>query len=218
VSGPLLLELFEQFERTGNLIRYGQTVTRCYTEGTLQRLLSFRSRRVREAVLVALKQKGTMASNALLAACLHDDSNHLQRLAEEALWAVWARGDNRRNGLELRRVIRLINDQDYEPARASLNELIERAPRFAEAYNQRAILHWRLGDYRGSIADCEEALGLNPHHFGALTGMGQCYVQLHRPKEALKAFRRALAVHPGLHGVAEMIQRLKSMVNDEGGD
>jgi len=218
VSGPLILELYEEFERTGNLIRYGQVVGRAYTEGTLQRLLAHRSVRVRQAAVTALRQKGTMASNAALAECLRDPNSHIRHLAEEALWSVWMRGDNRRNGLELRRLARLMSDQDYDQAMVGLNELIARAPRFAEAYNQRAIIAFRRGDYRAAAADCEETLRLNPYHFGALGGLGQCYIQLHRPKEALKAFRRALAIHPGLHGVESMVERLKSMVKEDGAD
>ena len=63
--------------------------------------------------------------------------------------------------------------------------LIKRAPGFAEAYNQRAILHFRMKEFQKSVADCEKVLKLNPLHFGALGGMAQCYINLRRPRAAL---------------------------------
>ena len=96
--------------------------------------------------------------------------------------------------------------RDRDKALAGLDQLVGKAPHFAEAYNQRAILFFRLKQYDRSIADCEKALQLNTHHFGALAGMAQCYVQLRKPKAALKAFRTALNLNPNLEGVAETIR------------
>ena len=52
--------------------------------------------------------------------------------------------------------------RDRDKAVAGLDLLVQKAPRFAEAYNQRAILHFRLKQYDRSIADCEKTLQLNP--------------------------------------------------------
>jgi tetratricopeptide (TPR) repeat protein len=79
---------------------------------------------------------------------------------------------------------------------ARLNELIDEAPEFAEAINQRAIVHFQLGRWRESIADCERTLALNPYHFGAMEGMGLCYRALDRPTEAVRALQRAQYLRP----------------------
>ena len=57
-------------------------------------------------------------------------------------------------------------------------QLVDMAPWFAEAWNQRAIALYGLGRYLQSIDDCRQALEINPYHFGAAAGMGQCH--LHR--------------------------------------
>src|SRR5262249_23099599 len=75
--------------------------------------------------------------------------------------------------------------------------------------NQRAILHFRNEDYEKSIQDCERALERNPYHFGALSGMAECYVNLRRPRAALKAYRQAYRINPNLGGVEETIKSLE---------
>jgi tetratricopeptide (TPR) repeat protein len=105
-----------------------------------------------------------------------------------------------------------------EPKEAlpSFDALLKKAPSFAEAYNQRAILYFRMEDYPKSIADCETVLKLNPWHFGAQSGMAQCYLKQHKPKAALKAFRNALRLNPNLEGVEETIRTLEEVLGEEG--
>jgi tetratricopeptide (TPR) repeat protein len=98
----------------------------------------------------------------------------------------------------------------------SLNDLIRTAPGFAEAYNQRAILHFRLEQYDRSVADCQAVLRLNPHHFGAQAGLGQCYLRLRRHRAALRAFRVALRINPHLDGIAETVRALENALGEEG--
>src|SRR5262249_33758252 len=133
--------------------------------------------------------------------------------AAEALWALWFRGSDAAHSDELRR---LADVKDHADALAGLDALIAKAPKFAEAYNQRAILHFRNKDFEKSIADCERVLEFNPYHFGALSGMAQCYVNLRRPRAALKAFRHALRINPNLRGVKETIRALEESLGEEG--
>ena len=93
---------------------------------------------------------------------------------------------------------------------AGLDDLLARAPQFAEAYNQRAIQHFVRGEYGKAVGDCEAALRLNPFHFGAASGMGQCYMKLKKPRSALKTFRNALVINPSLDGIKETIHFLAS--------
>src|SRR5213593_2908629 len=86
------------------------------------------------------------------------------------------------------------------PATASWTRSFARAPEFAEGWNKRATVRYVAENYEGSIADCEETLKRKPHHFGALSGQGLCYMALGRHREAAAMFRRALGVHPRLQG------------------
>ena len=57
-------------------------------------------------------------------------------------------------------------------------EVIKKKPEFAEGWNRRATVYYLAGEFRKSIADCDEVLKRNPGHFGALSGLGEIYLQL----------------------------------------
>jgi tetratricopeptide (TPR) repeat protein len=227
VTVPLLLEFYDQLpqrtpeekplpwriRRQAANERFRKKVAERYNEGTLLRLVEHRSVAVRRAAVLALGLVGTMESNAALAACLHDEDEEVRELTADALWSVWFRGDTLTNSSELQRILRL---RDKSKALQRLNELIERAPQFAEAYNQRAILAYRQKQYPESVQDCIRVLDLNPFHFGAAAGMGQCYLQMRRYGAALKAFRLAIQLHPHLEGVADTIRAIEENLGGEG--
>ncbi len=86
--------------------------------------------------------------------------------------------------------------------------VIEQAPDFAEAWNGRASAYFLLNRLGQSLADIEQVLRLNPHHFGALAGLGTVLEQLERPVDAMAAYRASLAIHPHQASVIEAVHRL----------
>ena len=94
-------------------------------------------------------------------------------------------------------------------------ELIEHAPWFAEAWNQRALARFHRREYNDSIRDCRQALEINPYHFGAASGMGQCYLKLGDRLSALESFRRALRLNPNLERVRAQVIHLQKLLQDE---
>jgi tetratricopeptide (TPR) repeat protein len=223
VSIALLVEYYRQFlpqlrRRQGAALqrvleKFKSKVAARYTEGTLQRLAEAADAETRRAAVLALGLLGTMQSNEPLAERLHDEDSQVRRFSVEALWTLWFRGDDAERGAELRRLVRL---SDRADAISGLDALIARSPSFAEAYNQRAIIHFRNKDFEKSLADCERALEHNPFHFGALSGMAECYVNLRRPRSALKAYRNAYRINPNLGGVKESIAALEEALGEEG--
>jgi tetratricopeptide (TPR) repeat protein len=192
---------------------FKRKVSARYTEGTLERLLDSGNARARQAAVLALGMLGTMRSNQALAALLRDDNRQVRHLAADALWSLWFRASTEANNQELQRLIRL---SDPEKTLAGLNDLLEKAPDFAEAYNQRAIVHFRLEEYQKSVADCAKVVKLNPCHFGAQSGMAQGYMKLKKPRAALRAFRNAFRINPELQGVEETIRALEDVLGEEG--
>lgn len=184
-----------------------------YTEGTLVRLLENGDAKARRAALLALGRLAGMDANAVIADHLKDDDSEARRLAADALWALWFRAEEEENVEELQRLMRV---RDREKAVAGLDLLLQKAPRFAEAYNQRAIHFFKMKQFERAISDCEKTLQLNPYHFGALAGMAQSYMQMRKHKAALKAFRTALRINPNLDGVAETIRALENALGEEG--
>ena len=120
--------------------------------------------------------------------------------AEAALWEMWHRSGRREIDALMREGIAAIERRDFTGAEAIFARMIAEAPEFAEGWNKRATVRYMAENYEGSIADCEETLARNRHHFGALSGAGLCYMALRRHREAAGMFRRALAVHPRLGG------------------
>jgi tetratricopeptide (TPR) repeat protein len=194
---------------------FKKKVAERYTEGTLQRLLDSANPPTRRATVLVLGLLGTMASNEAVAGRLHDDDPVVRQLAADALWALWFRADSDANNQELQRLMQL-RDRDPNKALAGLDALVRKAPNFAEAYNQRAILYFQKKDYEKSAADCERVVQLNPVHFGAYAGMAQCYLALEKPRAALKAFRKALQIKPDMEDVEDAIRALENALGGEG--
>lgn len=226
VTIPLLLEAYEKLPQPQpgddpdllyagmmEAIRDFRSEVRAkYTEGTLQRLLLADHPPTRQAAALALGLIGSMKSNAMLAAALHDADALVRKLAADSMWEIWFRAGSEAQNARLREALQL---PDHFQALAALDDLIRDAPDFAEAINQRAILYFRRGEYVKSAADCETVLKLNPHHFGAAAGLGQCSLRMNRPAMALRAFRQALDIHPELDGLKETIRGLETSLGEQ---
>jgi tetratricopeptide (TPR) repeat protein len=184
-----------------------------YTEGTLQRLLSSPFVKARRAAVLALGTLGTWSSNHLLARMLHDPDERTANMAADALWELWGRGGTPTQNQCLREIAHLT---DPAAAMRDLNRLIQTAPQFAEAWNQRAVLFFQRGEFRRSIEDCERVLELNPHHFGAQCGIGHCYSKLHMIRAAVGSYRRALEINPRLTHLEEVIRGLEETIGETG--
>ena len=198
--------------------KFKRTVEARYNEATLERLLHAGHPETRQAAVLALGILGTIKVNPSLAARLHDDDPTVCQLATDAMWSIWFRADTAEHNAELQRLSNLKDTDDATPQEilAGLDALIRKAPRFAEAYNQRAILLFRLGEYGRSVTDCEKALRLNPYHFGAASGMGQCFMKQRKFRAALRCYRKANRINPGLEGVKQVIASLERILGEEG--
>jgi len=230
MSPPILLEYYRELpqrlpDEKGRLWRrrfqdgmdqYRRSVQGRYNEGTLARLLQCPDAEVRQAAVMALGMLGSMRVNEALARLLRDEDSTVRQLAEEALWTLWSSAGGDLNE-ELERLMCMHPKiTGPEPILAGLNVLIQKAPEFAEAFNQRAIIYFRLGQWDNAIADCTRVLKLNPYHFGAASGLAQCYLKQKKLRAALRAYRRAFRINPNLEGVQEVIESLERKLGEEG--
>jgi tetratricopeptide (TPR) repeat protein len=183
-----------------------------YTEGTLLRLLRSEDVKLRRASVLGLGFIGGMDANAAVASALHDADPLVQMFAADALWEIWFRGGTPEQNETLRRAV---GQKDTSKSRLELDHLILNAPDFAEAYNQRAIWFFKRGEFSRAVEDCEKTLQLNPYHFGAAAGMGQCLVKLGKSHSALRAYQMALAINPALDHLQEVIRGLEQTLERE---
>ena len=78
MSKAIIVELYDELKRGGNLVRFARKVGERYNEGTLQRLLRNHDPQAREATLVALRHLGTMNSNEAVAAAQECEARGIQ--------------------------------------------------------------------------------------------------------------------------------------------
>jgi tetratricopeptide (TPR) repeat protein len=211
-TGSLLVQYYETFLDNQDIETFRVNAITRYTEGTLSRLIGSGSVQARRAAVLALGLSGTFASNAAVGRALKDSDRTVRQLANEALWAIWFRADSPENNKTLEQVSKLVV-QRPEQAVTAATRLIDRAPNFAEAYNQRAIAYFVMGQFEQSAADCRRVLERNPYHFGALGGLAQCQIQLGQRSDALKTLRRALKLQPYSLGLRETVDALESEGN-----
>ena len=191
--------------------QFASATARVYTEGTLQRLLRMSDIPGRRAAALAIGLVGTMESNPRLAEALRDGDTLVRKFATDSLWELWFRAGTPDQNVRLQKALQCA---ELGQSVAALDQLIAEAPDFAEAYNQRAILCYRRGDYGLAVKDCEAVLRLNPHHFGAAAGMGQSYLRLRKPRAALRAFRQAMEINPSAENVRDTIRGLEKALDD----
>lgn len=191
---------------------FSTRTARRYNEATLLRVLESHDPQAREAALFALGLLGSWNCNATLARFLHDDSPEIREVAVEALWRLWFRGKESNDYVMLQQALALA---DRETVLKALNAVVIKRPDFAEAWNQRAILHFQNRDFADAARDCLRVIRLNPCHFGALAGLANCLMHLRRHAQALKSFRRAQKIHPFMEGVASTIRLLEQSLRDD---
>jgi tetratricopeptide (TPR) repeat protein len=155
----------------------------------------------RAEALVWIANRGTPEDDGLLHERLRDESALVRSYAEQALWLLWSRSGEADIDAIMARGVEEMQAGRHDAAIATFSGVISRKPGFAEAWNKRATVYYLAGDYRRSLADCEEVLKRNPRHFGALSGAGMVHVALEEYEEAQRAFRRALEVNPNMVGV-----------------
>jgi tetratricopeptide (TPR) repeat protein len=161
----------------------------------------------RQTTLRWLAREADARVTPAVAALLHGDDPELVALAEATLWQVWGRSGDPGTDALFADGLRALEGQDWLEAVAAFSRVIETAPTFAEGWNKRATARYLATHYATSIADCEQVVRLNPHHFGALSGQGLCHVALGQLREAARCFRRALQIHPRLETVRQQLAR-----------
>ncbi|HEY2761846.1 MAG TPA: tetratricopeptide repeat protein [Pirellulales bacterium] len=212
VRRPILAELYEQFLADRDQAAFIHRVAGRYNTSTLERLVMHSSRWIRRGSVLALGSIADFSSNAVLGHALVDIDRGVRILAETSIRAVWCRDGNWNQQQQLTRIIGLNSAEKHDAARTSATRLIEENSRLAEAWNQRAIANFAVQRYIESISDCRRTLDLNPFHFGAAAGLGQCHMQMGDQQSALDTFRHALKINPSMEGVRANVVYLQKML------
>ncbi|HWL68571.1 MAG TPA: tetratricopeptide repeat protein [Geminicoccus sp.] len=131
-------------------------------------------------------------------------------LIEARIRAIWYRHPDRIATSLLDEGVVLLSDRQWSAAYQRFDELVQRAPDFAEAWNQRATAAFLLDELDTAVHDIQRTLALEPHHFEALARLGETYLKLGQPEAALRAFEAALTIYPTMAAVRRRIDELRS--------
>jgi tetratricopeptide (TPR) repeat protein len=160
-------------------------------------------------------QRGDKAQNLdrLFEALKIAPDDESAKYIENRIWAIWLASGSDTANLLMGRVKTAMEAKDFELAIRLLNAIIDMRPDFIEAWNRRATLYYMRKDFTRAIGDIREVLAREPRHFGALAGLGIILQEFGDEKRALDAFRRALAIHPHLERVPDMVKRLSDKID-----
>ena len=206
---PLLDRLYLHYLEDEDSAAFIVRVSRHYMTSTLERLAEYGEEMARRGAVLALGFLASYESNPVLGRALKDRDRVVRILAENAIREMWYRAGSESQRQQLAIIIRLNDSYRFEDAVEQSTDLIEQAPGFAEAWNQRAIAHYRLRHFDEAANDCQQTLELNPYHFGAAVGMAHCYLELGEGFAALECFRRAIDLNPNLEAVKGQIEYLE---------
>ena len=74
----------------------------------------------------------------------------------------------------------------------------------------RAAAHFYLGNYRGSLNDCKEALAIKKDHFKALKRGTLCLFKLNKTEECIKWAKKALKIEKDDVEIIDILQKAQN--------
>ena len=125
------------------------------------------------------------------------------------IWDSWLESGSDAADLIMKRAIAAQAQGDFEHARALYDRVIAIQPDFAEVWNRRATLFLAQQNYAEALRDVNEALRLEPRHFGAWAGLGAVLENLGSREAALNAYKRALQYYPLYPMAKQGVARLR---------
>jgi tetratricopeptide (TPR) repeat protein len=135
------------------------------------------------------------------------------KYVENRIWALWLASSSDTANLLMGRVKSATDAKDFDLAVKLLDAVIDIRPDFIEAWNRRATIYYTKKDFGRALADIHEVLAREPRHFGALSGLGIILQEVGDEKHALEVFRRALAIHPRLERIPDLVKKLTDKVD-----
>jgi tetratricopeptide (TPR) repeat protein len=131
---------------------------------------------------------------------------------ENRIWALWLASGSDTANLLMTRAKAAIDAKDLDLAVKLLDSIVEIRPDYIEAWNRRATIHYMRKDFGKSMEDIRQVLMREPRHFAAISGLGMILQEFGDEKRALDAFRKALAIHPHLQKIPDLVKSLTEKV------
>ena len=129
---------------------------------------------------------------------------------EDKIWDLWTTHPSE---IKLTKLLSegslLMNENKFEEAYDIFTKVINKDPRWAEAWNKRATVLYLMGKYELSQADINKVLEIEKRHFGALSGQGLVQIALKNYEKAIDSYIKAHRIHPFMKSPMIMIEKIK---------
>lgn len=208
-NDPLLVQWYEQYLVDQDVVAFVRRSSSKYQLGTLERLASDGPRTARRAAVLALGRLADYRSNAVLGKALVDSDRGVRTLAESAVQRVWLRVGTTAEQRRLVAIDEQIDEREHDRAIQLAAKLIQQSPWIGQAWFQRGVAYFHLGQFEAAIRDCHQALEINAYHFKAAAIMGHAYLAQNNLIAALESFRRTLRLNPSMEDVRAHVIRLQ---------
>ena len=129
------------------------------------------------------------------------------------IWDIWYEVDDPKVIEYFEKGIQAMRIRNYPLAVRFFNNLIEKDPNFAEAWNKRATVYFMMGDFDKSMQDIIKTLELEPRHFGALDGMGLIFIHQGQYQQAIDVYDKMLEIFPFSIKTMEKEESIKSIIS-----
>ena len=129
------------------------------------------------------------------------------------IWDIWYEVDDPKVIEYFEKGIQAMRIRNYPLAVRFFNNLIEKDPNFAEAWNKRATVYFMMGDFDKSMQDIIKTLELEPRHFGALDGMGLIFIHQGQFQEAIEVYDKMLEIFPFSTKTMDKKERIQSFIS-----
>ncbi len=133
----------------------------------------------------------------------------------DKIWSIWRQSPDEDINQMMKIGISAMQNARLVEAKKIFDDIVTKAPDFAEGWNKRATVYYFLREFEKSASDIRQTLLLEPRHFGAISGLGLIFIQLDYPESALETFKQALEIHPHLPGPKIQIKRLKEYLEND---
>lgn len=98
---------------------------------------------------------------------------------------------------------------DLDAAYTAFDEVVRRAPAFAEGYNKRANVSYLRGNYAAAMRDVSRTLEIERRHYGALLGLGMIFEAEKNEDLAMRMYETALEINPNVDWAREKLRQIR---------
>lgn len=209
-----VVTLFHRLLNDGDSASFLDSVIRCYTAGSLLRLLDSDDAVTRRAAALALSSFGSeSATIRALAQRLSDSDRGVRLAADDSFRNLLRKAAGPINRRSLETVGRLCEGCRFEDALKAVHRVVDAAPTYAEAHFQLAAMYQSLGAPEHAVEVAQHCLRLCPVHYPCWMLRGEVHLALGQHRAALRSFNIALAIYPDLEPARVRVRKIGFLLN-----